>query len=456
MGRNLAFNIADHGFAAAVYDKAEEQIESLRAQASGMAVTAAASLREFIPVLRKPRLILMLVPAGRPVDAVIEDLLPLLQAGDGLIDAGNSHFRDTDRRSADLESREIRFMGMGVSGGEHGARFGPSIMPGGHLKIYEQVRSIFEAIAARVQSEPCVAYLGKGSAGHFVKMVHNGIEYGVMELIAEAYDLMKRGLGMDNDALHEAFAQWNEADLRSFLIEISADILLKVDDQTGRRLVDLILDSAKQKGTGRWTSQDAMDLGVPIPTIDSAVMMREMSSLKGERVLASKQIGSPPSLIRIEPDVFLGKIRNALWFSIAVTYAQGMALLKSASAEYGYGTPLSDVARIWRGGCIIRSTMLEEIREALSRQPSLENLMLYPYFTKNLSSRENDLRAVVCAGIGAGIPVPAFSASLAYYDSYRSERLPSNLLQAQRDYFGAHTYERIDKKGIFHTQWKRG
>jgi 6-phosphogluconate dehydrogenase len=454
MGRNLAFNIADHGFSVAVHDKADAQIESLKTEASGKAIVATASLQEFVQILQRPRIILMLVPAGAPVDAVIEDLLPLLQTGDGLIDAGNSHFRDTDRRTAKLEAMEMLFMGVGISGGEHGARFGPSIMPGGNLEAYERVRAIFEAIAARVLNEPCVAYLGCGSAGHFVKMVHNGIEYGIMELIAEAYDLMKRGLGMDNDALHEAFARWSKVELNSFLMEITAEIFLKEDVKTGQRLIDVIMDAAKQKGTGRWTSQDAMDLAVPIPTIDAAVMMREISALKDERIVAAKHLGTQPRRIQIERSTLIGQIRNALWFSMAVTYAQGMALLKSASEKYGYGIPLSDVARIWRGGCIIRSAMLEYIRKALDRQESLANLMLDPHHSRGLSSREEDLREVLRAGVEAGIPVPAFSASLAYFDAYRSAWLPLNLLQAQRDYFGAHTYERIDQKGTFHTRWR--
>jgi 6-phosphogluconate dehydrogenase len=454
MGRNLAFNIADHGFSVAVYDRAAAQIESLKTEASGKAIVATTSLREFVQILQRPRIILMLVPAGAPVDAVIEDLLPLLQTGDGLIDAGNSHFRDTDRRTAKLEAMEVLFMGVGISGGEHGARFGPSIMPGGNLKAYERVRAIFEAIAARVQNELCVAYLGSGSAGHFVKMVHNGIEYGIMELIAEAYDLMKRGLRMDNDALHEAFARWNKVELNSFLMEITAGIFLKEDVKTGQRLIDVIMDAAEQKGTGRWTSQDAMDLAVPIPTIDAAVMMREMSALKDERIVAAKHLGIQPRRIQIERNTLIGQIRNALWFSMAVTYAQGMALLRSASEKYDYGIPLSNVARIWRGGCIIRSAMLEDIRKALDRQESLANLMLDPHHSRGLSSREEDLREVLRAGVEVGIPVPAFSASLAYFDAYRSAWLPLSLLQAQRDYFGAHTYERIDQKGTFHTQWR--
>ena len=453
MGRNLVLNMADHGFSVAGYDRDAEQVKLMLDDAAGQRISATNSIHEFLSTLRQPRSVMMLVPAGKPVDAVIEDLHPLLQPGDLIIDAGNSHFRDTDRRAKDLSSKGLHFMGVGVSGWEHGARFGPSIMPGGPADAYDRVRTLFEAIAAKVGDEPCVAYLGPGSAGHFVKMVHNGIEYGIMELIAEAYDIMKRGLGMNDDALHDVFATWNAGELDAFLMEITAEILVKEDDRTPGRLVDFIKDAARQKGTGRWTAQDAMDLTVPIPTIDTAVSMREMSSLKQERLLASKHFGEGAQRIREDLRTFLKRLRNAVWFAVATTYAQGMALLRSASAEYHYHVPLAEVAALWRGGCIIRSGMLENIRNAYRKRPSLQNLMLDPFFSDNLAAREGDLRSVVQSAVTAALPIPAFMASLSYFDAYRSAWLPANLLQAQRDFFGAHTYERIDEKGTFHTQW---
>ncbi|HLJ61438.1 MAG TPA: NADP-dependent phosphogluconate dehydrogenase [bacterium] len=455
MGRNLLLNMADHGYAVAGYDKDAARAQTLREEAGDLQIGATARLDEFIAMLRAPRAVMMLVPAGSVVDAVIGDLLPHLQPGDVLIDGGNSFFKDTDLRGKMLTDRGLQFLGVGVSGGEAGARRGPSLMPGGPPDAYERVRPVFEAVAAKVGADPCVAYMGPGSAGHYVKMVHNGIEYGLMQLIAEAYDLMKRGLGLGEDDLHAVFARWNTSELAGYLIEITAEIFLKVDDRTGKRLVNVILDAAKQKGTGMWTSQNAMDLHVPIPTIDMAVAMRDLSGLEAERTAASRRLAGPAPTLRDERGAFVAALGNALYASMLLTYAQGVATLHRASTAYGYGIDLETVARIWRGGCIIRAAALEKIRAAYRARPDLPNLLLDPALGTEVADRADDLRGIVGRGTAAGIPVPGFAASLAYLDGYRSAWLPANLIQAQRDYFGAHTYERIDDKGVFHTEWSR-
>jgi 6-phosphogluconate dehydrogenase len=454
MGRNLLLNMADHGYSVAGYDKDLSKVQALRTAAGSRDVQGAESLEEFIGLLRSPRAVMMLVPAGRPVDSVIQDVLPHLEPGDMIIDGGNSHFKDTDLRAQTLAEKEILYLGVGISGGEHGARHGPSMMPGGPKDAYERVRPIFDAVAAHVNGEACMTYLGPGSAGHYVKMVHNGIEYGLMQLIAEAYDLMKRGLGLTDDELHAVYNQWNHAELNGYLMEITANIFLHVDEQTGKRLIDVILDAAKQKGTGMWTSQDAMDLQVPVPTIDIAVAMRNLSAFESERVAASKALDGPTPAFQGDREGFLGRLRNALYTAMIITYAQGMAQLRSASQAYEYDLDLEAVARIWRGGCIIRAALLEDIRAAYRTQPDLANLLVDSHFSREVMARQEDLRAVVRTAAGLGIPTPGLMVSLAYFDGYRSAWLPANLIQAQRDYFGAHTYERVDARGVFHTRWE--
>ncbi|MFD3003063.1 NADP-dependent phosphogluconate dehydrogenase [Pontibacter toksunensis] len=456
MGRNLMLNIADHNFSVIGLDLDPVKAAAVETEAgTGQSVRGTTSAEAFVQALRKPRAIMLLVPAGKPVDAVIASLLPLLEPGDIVIDGGNSYFPDTERRVAMLEENGIHFFGMGISGGEKGARFGPSMMPGGNREAYERLRPVFEAIAAKVNGEPCVTYLGNGSAGNYVKMVHNGIEYGVMELIAETYDLLKRGVGLSDEELQAVFQDWNQTELQSFLIEITGDILKKKDDITGQPLVNVISDVARSKGTGKWTSQNAMDLQVPVPSIDMAVLMRDMSKFKEERVEAAKQLSNNALQTNIDSDrqAFIGQMRNAFYFAMISTYAQGLAQLKVASEEYKYGLQLQDVAKIWRGGCIIRAACLTDIRAAYEKNPSLPNLLLDSKVGGDLLVRQDDIRSVLKAAIDKGIPMPAFMASLSYFDAYRSETLPTNIIQAQRDYFGAHTYERRDKPGFFHTEW---
>lgn len=455
MGRNLLLNMADHGFSVAGYDKDLAKVQTLRQEAQDRDVLAAGSLQELVARLEKPRAVMMLVPAGSPVDAVIRDVLPYLEPGDLIIDGGNSYYKDTQLRQQSLADRQIRFLGVGISGGESGARHGPSMMPGGPLDAYERVRPIFEAAAAKVNGEPCVTYLGPGPSGHYVKMAHNGIEYGLMELIAESYDLMKRGLGMSDQELRQVYAAWNQKKLNSYLIEITANIFEEIDPETGKPLIDVILDEAKQKGTGKWTSQDAMDLQVPVPTIDAAVAMRNLSAFKVEREAASGLLEGPTPAIQGDRNVFIKRLGNALYAGLILTFAQGMAQLKAASEAYEYGLKLEDVARIWRGGCIIRAALLEDIRSAYHARPDLPNLLLDRKLGGEVWEFQSDLRAVVKAGVDAGLPVPALMVSLGYYDGYRSANLPANLTQAQRDYFGSHTYERVDEKGAFHTEWQQ-
>ncbi|MHB8336830.1 MAG: NADP-dependent phosphogluconate dehydrogenase [Ignavibacteriaceae bacterium] len=455
MGRNLVLNFADHGYPVAGFDKDTTKVSALNSEGEGKKVKGVNSLNEFISILKKPRVVMMLVPAGAPVDSVINDVLPFLEPGDLIIDGGNSHFTDTNKRFTELGNKKIHFLGIGISGGEHGARFGPSMMPGGPAEAYERVRPIFEAASAKVKGSNCVEYLGPGSAGHYVKMVHNGIEYGLMQLISESYDLLKRGLNLSNDELHKIYQSWNEAELQSFLIEITANIFMQPDDKKSGMLIDKILDKAKQKGTGKWTSQDAMNLQVPLNTIDAAVAMRDMSAYKPERENAAKIFPKTSFSLSGHNTDFITRLRGALYFSMITTYAQGMAMLLSASKEYNYNLKLQDVARIWRGGCIIRAALLEEITKAFDKSPGLSNLLIDAEISTEIKKKSNDIRFITKAAIDLGIPVPAFSASLAYFDSYRSAWLPANLVQAQRDLFGAHTYERVDEEGVFHTQWNQ-
>lgn len=454
MGQNLVLNMERNGYRVAVYNRTGSVTEAFMAgPAAGKNIYPTYDVGQLVAALKVPRQLMIMVRAGPPVDAVIEQLRPHLQAGDILIDGGNSHYTDTERRAAELAGEGINFLGVGVSGGEEGALWGPSIMPGGQKEAYEQVAPIFRAIAAKVNGDPCVTYIGPRGAGHYVKTVHNGIEYGVMQSIAEAYDLLQRGLGLSAADLHQVFARWNEGPLASFLIEITADIFATVDRDTARPLVNLILDQAKQKGTGKWASQDALDLGVPVPTITSAVEARYLSAAKSLRESAAEVLAGPGERYNGDRTAFVGLVEQALFASVICAYAQGFALLREASQEYGYRLDYSEIARIWRGGCIIRAVFLDDIRAAYAADPSLPSLLLAPHFRDALAGRQAAWRHVLQTAIELGIPVPAMSASLAYYDGYRCARLPANLIQAQRDYFGAHTYQRLDKEGTFHTDW---
>lgn len=455
MGRNMLLNMADHGFMVAGYDKDQAKVEALQKESAGKNVRAAGDIQDFLALLRPPRAVMMLVPAGPPVDSVIADLLPHLEKGDLIIDAGNSYFKDTTLRARNLAGKEIQFLGIGVSGGEEGARHGPSIMPGGPKEAYERIRAVFEAIAAKANGEPCVAYLGPGSAGHFVKTVHNGIEYAVMQLLAETYDVLKRGLGMNVEELRDVYEKWNRGELNSFLVEITSRIFGTVDDRTGKPLIDVLLDVAKQNGTGMWTSQSGMELQVPIPTIDFAVTMRDLSVLVDQREAAGKVFERTIPPFSGDRKSFVDRLGHALYAAMIMSYAQGMAILAAGSQKYGFGLNLETVARIWRGGCIIRAALLEDIRAAYRAQPDVPNLILAPGLSKKLIANEEDLRSVVCTASAMGIPVPCFMSSLSYLDAYRSAWLPANLIQAQRDYFGAHTYSRIDVKGTFHSEWNK-
>jgi 6-phosphogluconate dehydrogenase len=454
MGRNFALNMADKGFRVGVYNRTEEKTQSfMKDKGDHLAIEAGYSLEAFSGILKRPRAILIFVPAGDPVDEVISELVVNLESGDLIVDCGNSHFKDTNRREESLSKQKILFLGMGVSGGEYGARHGPSLMPGGTEEGYSRIQTIVEAAAAHVDGEPCVAYLGPGSAGHYVKMIHNGIEYGIMQLIAESYDLLKRGLSLDVERVRALFAKWNEGKLDSYLMEITAKVLGRKDGKTGKPLVEMILDRARQKGTGKWTSWDALDLQSPVPTIDVAVTMRNMSDYIKERKQAGQALSGPSLSFRGDRDTLATQLEKGLFAAVILTYAQGMGLLRQASHKYGYNLDLEAVARIWRGGCIIRAALLEDIRSAYQKQPDLANMMLSAGFGKEIMDRQGDLRKVVCTGADLGIPVPGFMSALAYYDAYRSTRLPANLIMAQRDYFGAHRYERIDEEGTFHTEW---
>ncbi len=454
MGQNLVLNMADHGYRVAVFNRTAARTDAFMQEKAGdRPIVATYDLKEFVAALERPRVVMLMVKAGPPVDAFIEKLVPLLEPGDIIIDGGNSYFRDTERRHDALAEKGIHFLGVGISGGEMGARYGPSIMPGGPREAYERVRPIFEAIAARVNDEPCVTYIGPRGAGHYVKMAHNGIEYGDMQLIAEAYDILHRGLGLNTDQLHETFARWNRGALSSYLIEITADIFTRKDDITGKPLVDVILDVAEQKGTGLWTTEEALRLMVPTPTINAAVESRILSMYREERQRAAAYLRGPRETVHAD-GTFIEFVGDALYAAKICSYAQGFALLRKASETYGYNLNYGEIARIWRGGCIIRARFLDDIRRAFADEPDLPNLLVAPFFREALARRHNELRRVVQVATALGIPVPAMSASLAYYDAYRSARLPANLIQAQRDYFGAHTYKRIDMEGTFHTEWE--
>ena len=453
MGRNLLLNMADQGHAVAGLDLDDDKVLSLTEEANSQhRIKATTAVEDFVALIRQPRAILILVPAGKPVDAVIQNLLPHLDKGDILIDGGNTYFTDTDRRYTELSAKGIHFFGMGISGGEKGARFGPSLMPGGNKEAYERLRPIFESIAAKVNGEPCVEYLGNGSAGNYVKMAHNGIEYGIMQLISEAYDLMKRGYELDDTTIQKVFEDWNNTELESYLIEITGHILKKKDTD-GQILINLISDWAKSKGTGKWTSQNAMDLEVPLSTVDAAVAMREMSKNKPERIEASSKLIWNAEQTNTDLPAAIETLKGALYFSILITYAQGLALLTKASKEYNYELNLETIAKIWRGGCIIRSVVLEDFRKAYAKNSELKNILLDDSIAKTLNENQSSIRNTVQFAVQKGIPIAGLMNSLAYFDAYRSENLPTNLIQALRDYFGAHTYERTDTNGIFHTEW---
>ncbi len=455
MGQNLILNMNDHGFTVVAYNRTVSKVDDfLNHEAKGTKVIGAHSLPEMAALLKRPRRVMLMVKAGAAVDEFIEHLLPVLEAGDIIIDGGNSLFEDTIRRVKYVESKGLLYIGTGVSGGEEGARRGPSIMPGGSPAAWPYVKPIFQAIAAKVDGAPCCEWVGEGGAGHYVKMTHNGIEYGDMELICEAYNLMKTGLGLTPDQMHEVLAEWNKGELNSYLIEISRDILA-FKDTDGQPLVEKILDTAGQKGTGKWTVVSSQDLGIPITLIAEAVYSRCVSAMKEERVAAARKLKGPKPTIKGDHKKFIEAIRQALYASKIVSYAQGYMLMRAAAAEHKWNLNYGGIALMWRGGCIIRSVFLGKIKEAFDKNPKLSNLLLDPFFKKAIKDCQRSWRNVVAMAAKKGIPVPAFSTALAFYDAYRSERLPANLLQAQRDYFGAHTYERVDKpRGeFFHTNW---
>ena len=454
MGQNLVLNMERNGYTVAVHNRTVKTMNEFMAANPGKKLVACETLQDFVNALERPRKMIIMVKAGAPVDAVIDSLVPLLEPGDLIIDGGNSFFPDTERRTKELEAKGLRFIGTGVSGGESGALWGPSIMPGGSTDAYALVKDIFTAISAKAEGEPCVTFIGPGGAGHYVKMAHNGIEYGDMQLIAEAYDVLHRALNLSAKELHDIFTEWNKGELQSYLIEITAKIFERYDPETGKPLVDLIVDEALQKGTGKWTSQSALDLGVPLPTITGAVDSRNVSALKAERVAASKVLSGPTIKYEGDRKKLINAVREALYMSKICSYAQGMALLRAASKEYKYDLHYGEIAAIWRGGCIIRAIFLNRITDAFRRNPDLPNLLLDETFKQDVESRQASLRFVIQTAVGMGIPTLAFSSALAYYDAYRTDRLPANLTQAQRDFFGAHTYRRLDKPGDFHTEWE--
>ena len=456
MGRSLLLNIADHNFHVAGYDKDAEKGRLLEEEGEGKPVKSFATLPEFVQSLQKPRSVMMLVPAGRIVDSVIEDLIPLLEKGDIIIDGGNSHFKDTNLRVTYLEEKGLNFFGMGVSGGEEGARKGPSMMPGGNKEAYQHVKPIFEAIAAKVNGEACVTYIDPGASGHYVHMVHNGIEYGLMQLIAETYEILKKGLKLDNASIGAIFKQWNEGRLQSFLMDITKDIFVFKENGADHLLLDDIRDEARAKGTGKWTSQEAMDLELPITVIDTAVSMRDVSKYKALRSEISAQFGGDQvSAFTGSPEEMITALEQAFYFSMVISYAQGMHMLTKASLEYKYELDLAQIAKIWRGGCIIRSSFLEHIYQAYTKNASLGHLLLNENVRSLVNEAVPGARKIISAAINNGIAVPAFAASLTYFDSIRTERMPANLIQAQRDYFGAHTYQLIGKDELFHTEWNK-
>jgi len=455
MGRNLALNIAEHDFSIAIFNRTPSAIEQLMDnKPDRTSMKACYCLQELIHSLKVPRAIILMIPAGSPIDEVIDNLDGLLETGDILIDGGNSYFKDTNRREALLAAKGIHYLGMGISGGDEGARFGPSIMVGGQPEAYLQVRFILERIAAQVENKPCAAYLGAHSAGHYVKMVHNAIEYGLMQLIAETYDLMSRGLGLSASELQTVYSDWNQTELSSFLLEITADIFKVEDELAPGYLIDKILDKAMQKGTGSWNFAEAMALQVPAPTLDISVTMRNLSALKKERTIASDLFSGPIPSITMERNDFIEHLRKAFFAGIVITFSQGMSQLFTASSKYGYHLPLDQIASIWRGGCIIRAQLLEKIRLAYCNQNELAHLLFDDSIRQDVEDRQASLRHIICTAVESGIPAPGFMSCISYFDSYRSAHLPVNLIQAQRDYFGAHSYERMDMDGQFHTQWK--
>jgi 6-phosphogluconate dehydrogenase len=455
MGQNLALNIESHGYRIAVYNRTSERTQEFVARAVGKQVVPTYSISEFVGQLSRPRRIVLMVQAGAAVDAVIEQLIPHLDAGDIIMDGGNSFFTDTQRRQSALQQKGIHFLGTGISGGEEGALHGPSIMPGGSKEAWEQMAPILLQIAAQVDGKPCCAYMGSDGAGHFVKMVHNGIEYGDMQLICEAYFLMREVLRLSASEMSEVFAAWNQEELQSYLVEITADILRVIDPESGLPLVDVILDTAGQKGTGKWTAQEGLNLGVSIPTIAEAVFARNLSAIKEERVAAAKVLAAPVVNADNQPigSLSVADIRSALYAAKICSYAQGFALLQEAAREYQWDLDLGQIALIWRGGCIIRAQFLNHIKDAYDRNSKLQNLLLDPYFRDAINAHQSGWRKTAACAAWQGVPAPGFASALAYYDGYRLARLPANLLQAQRDYFGAHTYQRVDKPGTFHNQW---
>ena len=456
MGRNLALNFESRGYSSAVYDIDSSKIMVAQRSFAGKNIEAAKSMETFVQLLESPKKILMMVPAGRPVDAVISSVMPFLSRGDLLIDGGNTHYLDTERRVRESAGKGILYIGAGISGGEEGALKGLSIMPGGASDAWPLVKPLFQSIAAKApDGRPCCEWIESGGAGHFVKMCHNGIEYGDMQMICEAYLLMDRLLGMTPDEMHDVFAEWNKGELDSYLIQITRDIMAKKDPETGKPMVDVILDTAGQKGTGKWTSQAALDLGIPAQTVAEAVFARTMSAIKEERVAASRVLKGPDAKYTSDKKEFIEMIRQALYASKICSYAQGFQLMRAAAGEYGWKLNFGNIALLWRAGCIIRAQFLGKIKEAFDNQPDLPNLLLDSYFKNVIEQTQSAWRKVNAIAVEKGIPVPAFSSALAYYDGYRSSRLPANLLQAQRDYFGAHTYERVDKpRGkFFHTEW---
>ncbi len=457
MGQNLALNVDDHGQRVAVWNLEAEWVTKFLQQHSDRKMTGSGDLREFVQSLAKPRRILMMIMAGNPVDQMLDKLAPLLEPGDIVIDGGNSFFKDTQRREAYYRGKNLNFFGMGVSGGETGARFGPSLMPGGDKNAYEHVKPTLEAIAAKTEYGACVTYVGPDGAGHFVKMVHNGIEYGDMQLIAEAYDLLRKSLGLSAGEIAAIFDEWNRGKLESYLIEITSQVLGVADPETGKPLVDMILDKAGQKGTGKWTQQIALDLAVPIPTIGAALDARVLSSMKEERVAASKKLGAPSGTYSGDKKAFIAAVQDALYASKVCSYAQGMSLIRAGSKEWNWNINLREMARIWTGGCIIRARLLADIMHAFDRDANVANLLVESEFTSRVLECEKNWRSVVQTAAGLGIPTPAFSSSLAYFDSYRAAQLPQNLTQAQRDFFGAHTYQRNDRPdaGFVHTDWQK-
>ncbi|HFR4188371.1 TPA: NADP-dependent phosphogluconate dehydrogenase [Bacillus cereus] len=455
MGKSLALNFESKGYSVALYDISKEKVDETIEENRGKNLVGTHIVEEFVNSLESPRKILLMVNAGEITDKAIDSLVPHLDKGDILIDGGNTYFVDTIRRNKRLAEEGINFIGAGVSGGEEGALKGPSIMPGGQKDAYEKVKDMLENISAKVNNEPCCSYIGPNGAGHYVKMVHNGIEYGDMQLICEAYFFLKQTLDLTAEEFHEIFAEWNKGELNSYLIEITADIFKKKDEETGKPLVDVILDTAGQKGTGKWTSQSALDLGISLPIITESVFARCISALKEERVNASKVLSGPKDKIAIgvEKAELIEAVRQALYMSKICSYAQGFTQLKAASEEYDWNLDFGSISMLWRGGCIIRAAFLQNIKEAYETNTDLPNLLLDPYFKEIVESYQGGLRQIISMAVQQGIPIPAFSAAISYYDSYRTAKLPANLLQAQRDYFGAHTYKRVDKEGTFHTKW---